>query len=81
MTRANAVTNFKALPLFTNACAVYYGDGFKDCLKQVRSVFLSLDLSKVTMDDPLLTTPAGGSTISEGPTTLLSQSEIQKMTV
>ena len=81
MTGADVVTNFKALPLFTDACAVYYGDGFEDCLKQVRSVFPSLDLSKVTMDDPLLMTPTGGSTVSEGPTTLLSQSEIQKMTV
>ena len=81
MARADAVTNFKTLPLFTDACAVYYGDGCKDCLKQVRSVFPSLDLSKVTMDDPLLMTPASGSTVSEGPMTLLSQSEIQKMTV
>ena len=72
--RANAVTNFKTLQLFINACAVYYGDGFEDFLKQVKSVFPNLDLSKVTMDDPLSTTPAGGGTVSEE-TNVFTQSE------
>ena len=63
--RADAVTDFKALQLFIDAYAVDYGDRFEDCLQQVKSVFPNLDLSKVTIDDPLLTTPAGGGTISE----------------
>ena len=34
-----------------------------DCLKQVKFVYPYLDLSKVTIDDPLPSTPAGGDTI------------------
>ena len=63
--RADAITEFKASHLFIDACAVYYGDEFKDCLKQVRSVYPNLDLSKVTMDDPLPTTPTRDDTVSE----------------
>ena len=33
MARADAVRKFKALQPFINSCAVYYGDGFEDCLK------------------------------------------------
>ena len=65
MNRANIVTDFKALQPFIDACAVYYGNEFEDCLKQVRSIFPNSDLSKVTMDDPLLTIPTGGGTVSE----------------
>lgn len=63
--KADAVVDFKASKSFIDACAVYYGDGFDDCLEQVRSVYLNLDLSKVTVDDPLLMTLAGGDTIDE----------------
>jgi len=44
---------------FIDACHVYYGDRFEDFLKQVKSIYPHLDLSKVFMDDPLLSTPAG----------------------
>lgn len=57
--KADAVTDLKASQPFINAYAVYYGDGFKDCLKQVKSVYSHLDLSKVTMDDPLPSIPLG----------------------
>ena len=63
--RANAITEFKASQPFIDACAVYYGDRFEDCLKHVGAVYLNLDLSKVTMDDPMPTTPAFGDTVSE----------------
>ena len=63
--KADVVTKFKASQPFINTCVVYYGDGFKDFLKQVKFVYLHLDLSKVSMDDPLSLTPAGGNTISE----------------
>lgn len=63
--RADAITEFKASQPFIDACAVYYGDGFEDWLKQVKSVYPNLDLSKVTMNDPLPTTPAHSDTISE----------------
>ena len=39
--------------------------GFEDCLKQVKSNYPHLDLAKVSMDEPLPTTPAGDA-IPEG---------------
>ena len=63
--KANAVVDFKAQQSFINACAVYYGEGFDDCLKQVGSVYPDLDLSKVSMDDSLSTTPASGDSFSD----------------
>nr|POF07310.1 hypothetical protein CFP56_22824 [Quercus suber] len=65
MAKANAIIEFKASQPFIDACAVYNGDEFKDCLKQFRSIYLNLDLSKVTIDDPLPTTPIGDNTINE----------------
>ena len=59
MARADVVKEFKASLSFIDSCTIYYGDGFEDCLKQVKSIYPHLDLSKVTMDDPLLSTPAG----------------------
>ena len=58
-TRVDAVTEFKASQPFINACVVYYGDEFQDYLKQVKSVYPYLDLSKVSMDDPRPPTPVG----------------------
>ena len=51
--RADAVAKFKASQPFIDTFTIYYGDGFEDYLKQVKSVYPHLDLSKVTMDDPL----------------------------
>ena len=47
----DAVRDFKASQSFIDSCAEYYGTGFNDCLKQVASAFLGLDLSGFTMDD------------------------------
>ena len=58
MARADAVTVFKASQPFIDSCAVFYGDGFKDFLKQVKSVYPHLDLSKVSVDDPMRSTLA-----------------------
>ena len=63
--RADTVAEFKASQPFIDACAVCYGDGFEDFLKQVKSVYPSLDLSKVSMDDPLPSTLAGGTVFEE----------------
>ncbi|KAK9987401.1 hypothetical protein SO802_032352 [Lithocarpus litseifolius] len=57
--KADAVAEFKTSQTFIDACAEYYGDGFEDCLKQIRSLHPHLDLSKVSMDDPVLSTPVG----------------------
>ena len=63
--RADAIAEFKASQPFIDACMMYYGDGFEDFLKQVGPIYPNLDLSKVTMDDLMQTTPAFGDTISE----------------
>ena len=63
--RADTIIEFKVSQPFIDACVVYYGNGFKDYLKQVRSVYPNLDFSKISMDDPLPTTPVGGDTVSE----------------
>ena len=55
---ADAVQKFKTLQSFIDSCADYYGTGFNDCLKQVASAFLELDLSGISMDVPELVTPA-----------------------
>ena len=56
---------FKASQTFIDSCAEYYGDGFEDCLKQVKSICLHLDFSKVSMDDPLPSTPTGDTILEE----------------
>ena len=63
--KADAVKEFRASQTFIDSCAEYYGNGFEDCLKQVKSVYPHLDLSKVSMDDPLPSTPAGDVTLEE----------------
>ena len=63
--KADAVVDFKASQSFIDACAFYYDEGFDDCLKQVRSVYPDLDLSKISMDDPVPTIPTGADIVSE----------------
>ena len=48
---ADMVRDFKATQSFIDSCGRYYGTGFDNCLKQVVSTFLELDLSRITMDD------------------------------
>ena len=59
------MAEFKALQPYIDSCAVYYSNGFENCLKQVKSIYLHLDLSKVTMDDLLPLTPAGDTNFEE----------------
>ena len=63
--KADAVVKFRASQSFIDACAVYYGEGFNNCLKQVGSVYPDLDLSKIFMDDTVPTTPIGDDTVNE----------------
>ena len=63
--KADAMKEFKASQPFIDSCAIYYSDGFEDCLKQVKSIYPHLDLSKVTMDDPLQSTPADDTILDE----------------
>lgn len=46
-------------------CSVYYGDEFKDCLKQVRAVYQDLDLSWIIINNTIPQTPEGDDTISD----------------
>ena len=57
--KADAVKEFKESQAYIDSCAEYYSVGFEDCLKHVKSNYPYLDLAKVSMDDPLLSTPAG----------------------
>ena len=63
--KADAVMDFKASQSFIDVCAVYYGEGFDGCQKQVRCVYADLDVSKISMDDPIPMTPTDGDTVSE----------------
>ena len=63
--KVDAVVDFKTLQSFIDVCVIYYGEGFDDCLKQVGFVYPDLDLSKISMDDPVPTTPASGDIVSE----------------
>ena len=66
---------FKASQPFIDSYAIYYGDRFEDCLKQVKSIYLHLDLSKVTMDDPLQSTLAGDTILDETDDSTESESD------
>ena len=57
--RADTVVEYKASQSFVDSCGGYYGVGFEDCLKQAKSLYPHLDFSKVTMDEPMPSTPAG----------------------
>ena len=63
--KVDAMVKFRASQSFINACAVYYADRFENCLKQVGSIYPNLDLSKVSIDDLLLTTPAASDTVNK----------------
>ena len=54
--KADAGKEFKDSQAFVDSCAEYYGVGFENCLKQVKSNYPDLDLAKVSMDAPLPTT-------------------------
>ena len=62
---ANTVQEFKASQSFIDSCANYYDTGFEDCLKQVESTFPALDLSRITMDAAMPTTPASDIVIGD----------------
>ena len=63
---ADAFQEFKASQSYIDSCVNYYSTGFDDCLKQVASTFIELDLSGITMEDSVPTTPAGDTVADEG---------------
>ena len=48
--KADAVKEFKESQAFIDSFTEYYGVGFEDCLKQVKSNYPHLDLVKVSVD-------------------------------
>ena len=69
----DAIQKFRASQSFIDSCADYYGTGFDDCLKQVASTFLELDLSRISMDAPEPVTPARNIVIDDDDGVLESQ--------
>ena len=63
---AEAIQEFKAWQSYIDSCADYYGTRFDDCLKQVASTFLNLDLFGITMEDSMPATPAGDTVADKG---------------
>ena len=73
MAGIDAVQKFKESQSFIDSCADYYGTGFNNCLKQVASTFLELDLSGISMDAPELVTPARNIVTDDDDSVLESQ--------
>ena len=69
--KADVVEEFRASQTFIDACSIYCGDGFEDCLEQVRSAYPNPDLSKITLDDLVLTTTRGDETVNDEFTQLI----------
>ena len=63
--RADAVMEFKMSQSFIDLFVEYYGTGIEDYLKQVASSFPDLDLSRITMDDPVSSTPVGDTVVGK----------------
>ena len=73
--KVDTVKEFRASQTFIDSCAKYYGDGFENCLKQAKSIYPHLDLSKVSMDDPLPSTPTGDTTLEENDDSTKSEAD------
>ena len=69
----DTVQKFKTSQSFIDSCADYYGTGFDDCLKQVASAFLELDLSGISLDALEPVTPARDVAIEDDDVVLESQ--------
>lgn len=65
--KVNAIVEFQVSQPFFDACGAYYGDGFIECLKQVRSVYPNLDLSQIIIYDTILPTHKGDDTVNDEP--------------
>ena len=61
----DAIVEFKTSQSFIDSSAEYYGTRFEDYLKQVASSFPDLDLSEISMDDPVPSTLAGNTVVGE----------------
>lgn len=65
--KADAIAEFQVSQPFFDTCGAYYGDGFVEFLKQVRSIYPDLDLSQIIIYDTILPSPRGDDTVSDEP--------------
>ena len=63
--RVDAVAEFCISQPFFDPCGIYYGEGFEDCLKQVRAAHPNLNLSQITIDTIVPPTFEGEDTVSD----------------
>ena len=61
----DTVMEFKTSQSFIDSYAEYYGTRFEDCLKQVTSSYLDLDLFRIIVDDPMPSTLASNIVVGE----------------
>ena len=61
----DTVMEFKTSQSFIDSYAEYYGTRFEDCLKQVTSSYLDLDLFRIIVDDPMPSTLASNTVVGE----------------
>ena len=61
----DTVMEFKTSQSFIDFYAEYYGTRFEDCLKQVASSYLDLDLFRIIVDDPMPSTLASNTVVGE----------------
>ena len=61
----DTVMEFKTSQSFVDSYAEYYGTRFEDCLKQVASSYLDLDLFRIIVDDPMPSTLASNTVVGE----------------
>ena len=62
--KVDVVAAFRTSQPYFDECGIYYGNGFDDCLKQVATFYLDLDLSQVVIDDTISLTHEGTDTVS-----------------
>ena len=61
----DTVMEFKTSQSFIDSYVEYYGTRFEDCLKQVTSSYLDLDLFRIIVDDPMPSTLASNTVVGE----------------
>ena len=63
--RVDALAEFHISQPFFDACGIYYGDGFKDCLKQVKAAYPNLNFSQIIINNTVLPKPGGDDTVND----------------
>ena len=61
----DTVMELKTSQSFIDSYVEYYGTRFEDCLKQVTSSYLDLDLFRIIVDDPMPSTLASNTVVGE----------------